>query len=291
MEARRAHNPKAASSSLAPAIREVQPPFFIMAAHFENDWGELLAPEFQKDYYLRLREFLIDEYRTHTVYPDKHDIFNALHATAYKDVKAVILGHFGTGSVPRSGTSARTVFFGKARRAGAAVAAQHFQRVEQRFGIFNPEPRLPAAVGGGRGAASEYRSDSPRRRAQLTQKRRLDSVYRPDYFLIKCPRKTGCVYFMGAQCRRETGIDYQSDPRRSDGASSESPFSFFRIFRQPSVFQNQRNFNPLGQRTDRLAAAAGFGNPSLNPLLTNTLICIIIQSGSGLYVKQMENTI
>ena len=92
MEARRAHNPKAASSSLAPAIREVQPPFFIMAAHFENDWGELLAPEFQKDYYLRLREFLIDEYRTHTVYPDKHDIFNALHATAYKDVKAVILG-------------------------------------------------------------------------------------------------------------------------------------------------------------------------------------------------------
>ena len=92
MEARRAHNPKAASSSLAPAIREVQPPFFIMAAHFENDWGELLAPEFQKDYYLRLREFLIGEYRTHTVYPDKHDIFNALHATAYKDVKAVILG-------------------------------------------------------------------------------------------------------------------------------------------------------------------------------------------------------
>ena len=92
MEARRAHNPKAASSSLAPAIREVQPPFFIMAAHFENDWGELLAPEFQKDYYLKLREFLIGEYRTHTVYPDKHDIFNALHATAYKDVKAVILG-------------------------------------------------------------------------------------------------------------------------------------------------------------------------------------------------------
>ena len=92
LEARRAHNPKAASSSLAPAIREVRPPFFIMAAHFENDWGELLAPEFQKDYYLRLREFLIGEYRTHTVYPDKHDIFNALHATAYKDVKAVILG-------------------------------------------------------------------------------------------------------------------------------------------------------------------------------------------------------
>lgn len=63
-----------------------------MAAEFKNDWGPLLASEFQKDYYLNLRRFLIDEYRTQTVYPDKHDIFNALHATAYKDVKAVILG-------------------------------------------------------------------------------------------------------------------------------------------------------------------------------------------------------
>lgn len=63
-----------------------------MAADFKNDWGPLLAPEFQKDYYLKLREFLIHEYRTQTIYPDRHDIFNALHTTAYKDVKAVILG-------------------------------------------------------------------------------------------------------------------------------------------------------------------------------------------------------
>lgn len=63
-----------------------------MAADFKNDWGPLLASEFRKDYYLKLRNFLINEYRTQTVYPDKHDIFNALHTTSYKDVKAVILG-------------------------------------------------------------------------------------------------------------------------------------------------------------------------------------------------------
>jgi uracil-DNA glycosylase len=59
---------------------------------FKNDWQELLKEEFEKDYYLNLRQFLINEYRTKTVYPDKYDIFNALHYTAYKDVKVVILG-------------------------------------------------------------------------------------------------------------------------------------------------------------------------------------------------------
>lgn len=57
-----------------------------------NDWDALLAEEFQKEYYLRLREFLKEEYRSRTIYPDMHDIFNALKFTAYADVKAVIVG-------------------------------------------------------------------------------------------------------------------------------------------------------------------------------------------------------
>jgi uracil-DNA glycosylase len=60
--------------------------------NFKNDWQDLLKEEFEKEYYLNLRQFLINEYRTRTVYPDKYDIFNALHYTAYKDVKVVILG-------------------------------------------------------------------------------------------------------------------------------------------------------------------------------------------------------
>lgn len=59
---------------------------------FKNDWQDLLKEEFQKEYYLNLRQFLIKEYQTKTVYPNKYDIFNALHYTAYKDVKVVILG-------------------------------------------------------------------------------------------------------------------------------------------------------------------------------------------------------
>jgi uracil-DNA glycosylase len=57
-----------------------------------NDWDELLAPEFEKPYYKQLRRFLKSEYASGTVYPHMNDIFNALRYTAYKDVRAVILG-------------------------------------------------------------------------------------------------------------------------------------------------------------------------------------------------------
>lgn len=57
-----------------------------------NDWDEILADEFQKPYYLQLREFLKKEYGTKTIYPDMYSIFNALKATAFCDVKVVILG-------------------------------------------------------------------------------------------------------------------------------------------------------------------------------------------------------
>jgi len=63
-----------------------------MAAVFSNDWAQYLADEFEKEYYLNLRKFLIQEYKTKTVYPDMYDLFNALHYTSYADTKVVILG-------------------------------------------------------------------------------------------------------------------------------------------------------------------------------------------------------
>lgn len=59
---------------------------------FDNDWDQLLKDEFQNEYYLRLRQFLIKEYQTKTIFPDKYQIFEALKLTSYDDVKVVILG-------------------------------------------------------------------------------------------------------------------------------------------------------------------------------------------------------
>ncbi|ACJ81526.1 uracil-DNA glycosylase [Bacillus paranthracis] len=58
----------------------------------KNDWGPLLAPEFEKEYYRKLADFLKEEYSTHVVYPKKEDIFNALEYTSYENTKVVILG-------------------------------------------------------------------------------------------------------------------------------------------------------------------------------------------------------
>ena len=60
--------------------------------HIGNDWDSLLKEEFQKDYYLNLREFLKREYTSQTVYPPMYDIFNALKYTSFSQTKVFILG-------------------------------------------------------------------------------------------------------------------------------------------------------------------------------------------------------
>ena len=57
-----------------------------------NSWDGILTGEFEKPYYLKLKEFLTHEYKTKVIYPDKYNIFNALKLTPYEEVKVVILG-------------------------------------------------------------------------------------------------------------------------------------------------------------------------------------------------------
>lgn len=63
-----------------------------MKAFLYNDWQDVLEKEFKKDYYQKLRAFLIEEYQKRTVYPPMEDIYNALHLTSYQNTKVVILG-------------------------------------------------------------------------------------------------------------------------------------------------------------------------------------------------------
>ena len=61
-------------------------------AILQNDWASVLAGEFEKPYYLKLRQTLKEEYQTQTIYPDMYHIFTALHLTSYEQAKVVILG-------------------------------------------------------------------------------------------------------------------------------------------------------------------------------------------------------
>ena len=57
-----------------------------------NDWDLVLSEEFNKDYFLKIKDFIDDEYSSKTIYPPYDEIFNAFKLTPLSDVKVVILG-------------------------------------------------------------------------------------------------------------------------------------------------------------------------------------------------------
>ncbi|MEK4968042.1 uracil-DNA glycosylase [Cytobacillus sp. FSL M8-0252] len=57
-----------------------------------SDWQKRLSPEKEKPYFQKLMSFLEQEYRNHTIYPVKGNIFNALEYTSFEETKVVILG-------------------------------------------------------------------------------------------------------------------------------------------------------------------------------------------------------
>ncbi len=64
-----------------------------MAIELEASWLKVLGDEFDKDYMLKLKQFLNDEKQAgKTIYPKGGDIFNAFTKTPFDQVKVVILG-------------------------------------------------------------------------------------------------------------------------------------------------------------------------------------------------------
>ena len=60
--------------------------------NINNKWDEILQGEFEKEYFIKLNDFLETEYKNKIIYPEKENIFNALKFTPPDNVKVVILG-------------------------------------------------------------------------------------------------------------------------------------------------------------------------------------------------------
>ena len=58
-----------------------------------EDWFHLLYDEFEREYFIELMEFLDAEIdiRKKDIYPKKDQMFNALNAVAFEDVRVVIV--------------------------------------------------------------------------------------------------------------------------------------------------------------------------------------------------------
>lgn len=57
-----------------------------------DSWNPILAPEFKSSYFLKLADFVQQEYDSHNCYPPKYQIFRAFTLCPLSDVKAVIIG-------------------------------------------------------------------------------------------------------------------------------------------------------------------------------------------------------
>lgn len=68
-------------------------PFSKSIAKLSDQWSQELQTEFQKEYMLKLYEFLTQEYKDKKIiYPSHENLFNALILTPLEQVKVVILG-------------------------------------------------------------------------------------------------------------------------------------------------------------------------------------------------------
>ena len=63
-----------------------------MDVKIEQSWKELLSAEWDKDYFIRLTDFVRNEYRTKSIFPPAGKIFAAFDACPADNVKVVILG-------------------------------------------------------------------------------------------------------------------------------------------------------------------------------------------------------
>ena len=63
-----------------------------MDVKIEESWKKELAKEFEKDYFIKLTDFVREEYRTTKVYPPGNLIFNAFNLCPFDKVKVVIIG-------------------------------------------------------------------------------------------------------------------------------------------------------------------------------------------------------
>ena len=63
-----------------------------MQVQIEESWKNRLAPEFEKDYFRILTDFVRSEYTHYTIYPSGKLIFNAFNLCPFDKVKVVIIG-------------------------------------------------------------------------------------------------------------------------------------------------------------------------------------------------------
>lgn len=146
-----------------------------MNVQIEESWKQHLAPEFEKDYFIRLTEFVRSEYQTATIYPPGRFIFNAFNLCPFDKVKVVIIGqdpYHGPGQAHGLCFSVNDgVPF-------SSFPTKYFQRNTKRFGCSHPYFRQPDPLGESRSFITQCHTDGPCPPGRLSSTTGLGGIYR-----------------------------------------------------------------------------------------------------------------
>jgi uracil-DNA glycosylase len=63
-----------------------------MDVKIDAGWKKVLQPEFEKEYFKKLTDFVRNEYQSKTIFPPAAQIFNAFDLCPFENTKVVILG-------------------------------------------------------------------------------------------------------------------------------------------------------------------------------------------------------
>ncbi|MDO6743784.1 uracil-DNA glycosylase [Tenacibaculum soleae] len=63
-----------------------------MQLNISDSWKNILQTEFDKPYFKNLTDFIDNQYKNHTCFPNKEEIFAAFNYCSFNDLKVVIIG-------------------------------------------------------------------------------------------------------------------------------------------------------------------------------------------------------
>ena len=165
-----------------------------MNVQIEESWKTHLQPEFEKDYFRTLTEFVKSEYSQYQIFPPGKLIFNAFNLCPFDKVKVVIIGQD-----PYHGP-------------GQAHGHRHRR---SRY-------RKPDSLGRTRSIAAQRDSDRTRSSGRLSPKPRMGSLYRCSHSCAGRRKRTSCVYLVGSLCPTQRSL-YR--PQQASGTQLRPPFS------------------------------------------------------------------
>ena len=152
-----------------------------------NEWDDVLAEEFKKDYFLKIKEFIDDEYSSKTVYPPYDEIFNAFKLTSLSDVRVVILG--------------QDPYHEEGQAHGLAFSTPHGRPIPRSlkniFKEINEEYSYPIPESGCLENWAKHCFNRRKRKCKLTQQMRMANIYRQCDKNIKQSKSAYCIFTLG----------------------------------------------------------------------------------------------